>query len=152
MGLMEVASGKSVYRGYEYYIHNKVLFAEKVDEYQYRGAVEGTADEPYEVLIDVIHPRKSHCNCPHADGKRIVCKHQIAVYFKAFPKEAKKYKKELDDYCEEEEQRYDRIEEELAKHLKKSTKQELMEMVWDLLYEGPEWQFNRFVDRYLDVD
>ena len=47
MGLMEVASGKSVYRGYEYYIHNKVFFAEKVDEYQYRGAVEGTADEPY---------------------------------------------------------------------------------------------------------
>ncbi len=70
MGLMEVASGKSVYRGYEYYIHNKVLFAEKVDEYQYRGAVEGTADEPYEVLIDGIHPRKSHCNCPHADGWR----------------------------------------------------------------------------------
>jgi hypothetical protein len=129
-----------------------VLFAEKVDEYQYRGAVEGTADEPYEVLIDVILPRQSHCNCPHADGKRIVCKHQIAVYFKTFPKEAKKYKKELDDYYEEEEQRYDRIEEELAKHLKKSTKQELMEMVWDLLYEGPEWQFNRFVDRYLDVD
>ncbi len=32
MGLMEVASGKSVYRGYEYYIHNKVLFAEKVDD------------------------------------------------------------------------------------------------------------------------
>ena len=59
---------------------------------------------------------------------------------------------ELDDYYEEEEQRYDRIEEELAKRLKKSTKQELMEMVWDLLYEGPEWQFNRFVDRYLDVD
>ena len=50
MGLMEVASGKSVYRGYEYYIHNKVLFAEKVDEYQYRGAVEGTADEPYECI------------------------------------------------------------------------------------------------------
>ena len=152
MGLMEVASGKSVYRGYEYYIHNKVLFAEQVDEFEYLGAVEGTADEPYEVLIDVIHQRKSHCNCPHADGKRIVCKHQIAVYFKAFPKEAKKYKQELDDYYEEEEQRYDRIEEELAKHLKKSKKQELMEMVWELLYDGPEWQFNRFVDRYLDVD
>lgn len=152
MGLMEVASGKSVYRGYEYYINNKVLFTEKVDEYQYRGAVEGAADEPYEVLIDVIHPRKSHCNCPHADGKRIVCKHQIAVYFKAFPKEAKKYKKELDDYYEEEEQRYDRIEEELAKHLKKSTKQELIEMVWELLYDGPEWQFDRFVDHYLDID
>ncbi len=152
MGLMEVASGKSVYRGYEYYIYNKVLFVEKIDEYQYRGAVEGTAGKPYEVLIDVIHPRKSHCNCPHADGKRIVCKHQIAVYFKAFPTEAKKYKKEIDDYYEEEEQRYDRIEEELAKHLKKSTKQELMEMVWELLYEGPEWQFNRFVDHYLDVD
>ena len=147
MGLMEVASGKSVYRGFEYYIHNKVLFAEKVDEYQYRGAVEGTADEPYDVFIDVTHPRKSHCNCPHADGKRIVCKH-----FKAFPEEAKKYKKELDDFYEEEEQRYDRIEEELAKHLKKANKQELMEMIWDLLYEGPEWQFNRFVDRYLDVD
>ena len=151
MGLMEVASGKSVYRGYEYYINNKVLFAEKADDSQYRGAVEGSADKPYEVLIDVIHPRKSHCNCPHADGKRIVCKHQIAVYFKAFPKEAKKYKKELDDYYKEEEQRYDRIEEELAKHLKKSNKQELMEMIWELLYEGPEWQFTRFVDRYLDV-
>ena len=62
MGLMEVANGKSVYRGYEYYIHNKVLFAEKVDEYQYRGAVEGTADELDDIRMNGLRDQNECSN------------------------------------------------------------------------------------------
>lgn len=151
MGLLDLASGKSVYRGYEYYVNNRVLFCEKITDNQYLGSVEGTADEPYEAFVDIVHPRKSYCNCPFAEGKRIICKHQVAVFFKSFPEEAEKYKRELDSYYEEEEQRYENIEEELAKFLDKCKKTELQEIIWDLLYEGPEWQFDRFVNHYLNT-
>ncbi|NMB97839.1 MAG: hypothetical protein GYA02_14710 [Clostridiaceae bacterium] len=40
-------------------------------------------------MINIVHPRKSKCNCPHADGRRVICKHMIALYFTVFPKEAK---------------------------------------------------------------
>lgn len=37
------------------------------------------------------HPRKSICNCPHADGRRVICKHMIALLFTASPEAANKH-------------------------------------------------------------
>lgn len=37
------------------------------------------------------HPRKSKCNCPHADGRRVICKHMIALLFTASPEAANKH-------------------------------------------------------------
>ncbi len=54
------------------------------------------------LLISNIR-EKSHCNCPHANGKRIICKHQVALYFSVFPEEADQYYKEVIEYEEEEE-------------------------------------------------
>lgn len=31
-------------------------------------------------MIDTEHPKKSKCNCPHAEGKKIVCKHKTTRY------------------------------------------------------------------------
>ena len=36
------------------------------------------------------HPRKSKCN-PHADGRRVICKHMIALLFTASPEAANKH-------------------------------------------------------------
>ena len=82
MGLYECASSKSVWRGYYYYEEKgHILSCDKIGEYIYKGEVQGTASDPYKVIIDIRHPRKSTCNCPFADGRRVVCKHMMALYF-----------------------------------------------------------------------
>ena len=111
----------------------------------------GTASEPYVVEIDIAHPRKSTCNCPHADGKRIVCKHMVATYFTAYPDEAvrfyREYLKAQEEAEQYEEELYDRVQEYVG-HMKKG---ELQQALLELLFDGPEWQFERFV-RDHDLD
>ena len=74
MSLISLASGKSLWRGYEYYEDKHVHFHIQNGEFEYTGKVSGNG-RSYDVHIDLKHPRKSTCNCPHADGKRIICKH-----------------------------------------------------------------------------
>ena len=95
------------------------------------------------------HPRRSKCNCPHADGRRVVCKHIVAAYFTVFPEEADNYWKELNDYWEEEEAQQEALEQELIQYVYKMKKPELQEAVLRLLFEGPEWQFDRFLEEHL---
>mgnify|MGYP002644725577 CR=1 FL=1 len=53
------------------------------------GLIEiASGNNKYVVHIDKMHPRKSKCNCPFADGRRVVCKHMIALYFTAEPQAA----------------------------------------------------------------
>lgn len=53
------------------------------------GLIEvASSNNKYVVHIDKKHPRKSKCNCPFADGRRVVCKHMIALYFTAEPQAA----------------------------------------------------------------
>ncbi len=152
MGLLECASGNSIWRGYDYYKDNKVTLFLQTDETAYTAKVKGSGNSIYSVNIDVLHPRKSKCNCPHADGKRIICKHMIAVYFTAFPKEAERIYKEAMEWEEEEEKRQAEIETELMRYIHKMKKSELEEALLQLLYDGPEWQYNRFIQEYLEED
>lgn len=124
---------------------------EDIGEDQFKGFVDGSGSEPYEVFIDVNHPRKSHCNCPHANGKSIVCKHQIALFFKAFPHEAEKYKAELEAYYDYEEKRRENEETSIEDFLDKCSKSELENIILQMLYDGPEWQYESFVRDYLDT-
>ena len=43
MSLLTAASGKSVYRGYEYYCAGKVLFVQQINDDEIKGLVKGTA-------------------------------------------------------------------------------------------------------------
>ena len=83
MSLISLASGKSLWRGYEYYEGKRVHFHIQNGEFEYTGKVSGSG-RSYDVHIDIKHPRKSTCNCPHADGKRIICKHMVASTKLAF--------------------------------------------------------------------
>lgn len=74
MGLVDIASGASVWRGYDYYEGKKVVVSEKMNNSEYRGVVIGSGANSYSVIINIDHPRKSKCNCPHADGRRVICK------------------------------------------------------------------------------
>ena len=81
MGIISLASGSSCWRGLDYY-----------KEKEYSSIVKGTNN--YNVHLDIEHPRKSSCNCPLANGKRIICKHIVATYFTAFPNEAVSFEEE----------------------------------------------------------
>jgi len=38
----------------------------KDDNNCFKGKVEGSDDQIYDIDININHPRKSHCNCPFA--------------------------------------------------------------------------------------
>ena len=88
MGFKELSSYKSLWRGYQYYLQDKVLSFERTDTYEYDSKVTNDDNIIYELHLDLKHPRKSTCNCPHAEGRRIICKHMVASYFTIFPEEA----------------------------------------------------------------
>lgn len=101
MSILTSASSSSVSRGYDYYKHNKVNNVKQLNDHEFEGYVEGSLKKPYYVKIDIKHPRKSHCDCPHANGN-ITCKHMTALYFELFPNEVDDYESWLnsdyDDY------------------------------------------------------
>lgn len=153
MGLLECASGASVWRGYDYYKEKKVVILEEIEVNIFSAKVSGNSSEPYSVELHIDHPRKSKCNCPHADGKRIICKHIVATYFTALPDEAEKFYAEAMAYQEEEEKRQDELSDKVCHYVWHMKKSELQEALLQLLFDGPEWQYDRFVrENGLDDD
>lgn len=75
-----------------------------------------------------------------------MCKHIVAVYFAAFPQEGEKYIAELESYWEEEENRQQENEERLIQYIRKMKKKELQETLLQLLFDGPDWQYERFIE------
>ncbi len=148
MSLLTTASGKSVFRGYEYFFENKVLSFNQINDFEYEGTVQGTAQNPYSVHLNIKKPKTSTCDCPFANGRKI-CKHMVAVFFTAFPDEAQKYKEELDVYYKEEEEREAELDDMLQNYIKNLSKSELQEILLQVLYDGPEWQFDRFIREYI---
>lgn len=151
MGLLDCASGASLWRGYDYYKEKRVNSLTETEEYCYQALVSGNAKAPYNVEIDVNHPRKSRCNCPHAYGKRIVCKHMVAVYFAAYPVEATKFYSEYVKSQEEEEKREEELYDRVCQYVWQMKKSELQQALIEMLSDGPEWQYDRFIREH-DLD
>ena len=106
MGILDCARRESVYRGYEYYKNEKVITCTQLSEYEYEGEVKGKNINPYHVLINTIHPKKSSCTCPFANGNTI-CKHMVALFFAVSPEDFKDYEEWLEnDYEEENDEDY----------------------------------------------
>ena len=136
-----------MWRGCDYYKEKRVNIIEKLSDTVYRAKVSGNSATSYTVEIDVEHPRKSKCNCPHADGRRIVCKHMVALYFAAFPQEAVRVYNEAIEYEKEEE-----MENKLIKYINGMKKDEFREALINILYSGPEWQYDHFIRDYVGWD
>ncbi len=145
MGLLECASGASVWRGYDYFKEKKVISIEEIEEGIFAAKVSGSINEPYVVELHIGHPRKSKCNCPHADGKRIICKHIVATYFTLLPQEAEKFYDEAMAYQEEEEKREEELSDKVCHYVWQMKKSELQQALLELLFDGPEWQYARFI-------
>ena len=76
----------------------------------------------------------------------------MAVYFTAFPDEAEDYKRQLEEYEAEEEQREQEFEElcdKVIETVDDMSEEDLKQVLLQFLFEGPEWQFERFVDEWL---
>ena len=131
MSVISVASTASVWRGYEYFEAGAVKQLEKTDD----GLL----------IVDLAHPKRSTCTCPHAAGRRIVCKHMVAAYFTAFPLEAEQYIAELRE-AEDEQAEY---ENQVIQCVLKMKKTELQRALLQLLFDGPDWQYERFVEEYV---
>ena len=116
MGMREICSYNSYWRGLNYFENNKVKSINKINENEYDAEVEGA--ELYHVHLNINHPRKSTCTCPHAAGKSTICKHKVAVYFSIFPEEAQEAIDERNRYyksLEERRKEYDKKVEEITK-------------------------------------
>lgn len=133
------ASGNSVWRGMDYYNDKKVRSWERIGQGIYDGIVSGSGNNRYVVQIDKFHPRKSTCNCPFADGRRVVCKHMIALFFTAEPQAATDFLKEVERWKSEEEEMREREHyENLKQYVKSLSKAELQEQLLNALIQLEE--------------
>ena len=138
MGLIEIASGNSVWRGMDYYENKKVVSWKKTDEHTYSGTVAGSSGNTYTVSVNTEHPRKSICSCPFAEGRRVVCKHMIALYFTAEPNAAADFLKQVEEWEEEEAEQKKQHYKDLEKYVKSLSKAELQQLVLNALIESEE--------------
>ena len=138
MGLIEIASGNSIWRGVNYYESGMVLSSRAVDETHYEGTVKGSGHAAYTVILDLEHPKKSTCTCAHAEGARRVCKHKTALYFSLFPDQLARLYTEVEQYEKQEEQRLQDRRREIERYVNSLSKQQLREQLLCRLIDEEE--------------
>ena len=155
MSILSCASGASVWRGYDYFVNNKVLSWAQSGEDQFEGSVSGSGENIYHVNIDVRHPKRSTCNCPYAEGTRIVCKHKVALYFAVCPIEAEGYIQEVERYENELRQHAKEEYRQIVQYVNSLSLEELRlalkrELISKIDYYGDDYDENDFDDDYDD--
>lgn len=150
MGLLDLASNNSIWRGYDYYEDGKVKQYNMTESGCYEGTVSGSDNAEYHVQINLAHPRTSTCDCPHAAGKRIICKHMVALYLAMFPDEAEKLYQGTMEAEQEEEERQEKMESAVIDYIKKMKKSELQDLAINLIFDVPEWRLNQFLHYTMD--
>lgn len=149
MGIISSASGKSVWRGLNYYKINKINGYKKISDFEYEGKAKSSNNEVYNVFLNIEHPKKSSCDCPHAKDRRVICQHIVALYFTIFPSEVNVFLKEV----EEAQKEYEEYEKELynktIKYIKTMNKKDLQDTLIDILDLAPEWVYDKFVRDYI---
>ena len=106
MSILNSASSRIVYRGYDYYKEGKVLSYTQLSDFEYEGEVQGTNKNPYNVVINTEHPKSSSCDCPFANGNTI-CKHMVALFFAISPEDLKDYEDWAENDYEDEYEEYE---------------------------------------------
>lgn len=77
-------------------------------------------------------------------GKKIVCKHKIALFFTVFPKEADRYISEIEEYEREEEEREHERYDQIVKYVKSLSKEELRIALINALVDAEEKDLYRY--------
>ena len=147
MSFISSASGDSRWRGYKYWAEKKVLSYECVSSHETAGIVKGSKE--YHVKIDTEHPRKSACDCAFAHGRRVICKHMVALYFTIHPNAAQEFEREEREAVETWEKAQIETEQKVYDCVCRMEKDELSDALLRLLFEGPQWQFDEFAEAHL---
>ena len=79
----------------------------------------------------------------------------IALFFTVFPEEAENFYNEAMGYQKEAERCEEELQEKVIHYVAHMKKAELQQALLDLLFSGPEWQYNHFIrdnriDDYID--
>ena len=136
MGLLDLPSSNSLWRGYDYYKAGNVVSVTHVDSSHLSGLVKGSEGATYEVTVDLDHPKRSTCTCPFAMGRQVICKHEVALYFTAFPREADELLRRAEQWEKDEESRQQEQIAEIQRYVKSLSKAELQkQLLWRLVDE-----------------
>lgn len=138
MSLWSLASNSSLWQGYDYFKQGKVTSFEKTAEGIYESSIEGSAVIPYHTVIDMNRPKKSHCDCPFAKDRRVICKHMVALCFTVFPSEADAFMHEVEESEREAERQQQEHYKELERYVKSLKKDELQHELYNALLEIEE--------------
>lgn len=149
MGIISSASGNSIWRGLDYYKEKKIINYKKISEFEYEGKAKGSNNETYDLFLNIKHPRKSTCNCPHAKDRRVICKHIVALYFTIFPNEVDIFLKEVEEAEKEYEEYENDLYEKTIKYIKSMNKKDAQEALIDILTLAPDWVYDKFVREYI---
>jgi hypothetical protein len=141
MNLWSLASNSSAWRGYEYYRNGKVTSYDVLEDGVFESHIQGSSGVLYHTIIDTAHPRKSHCNCPFAEGRRVICKHMVALLFTVSPSEAEAYMHEIEESENEENRRHQAHLEELERYVKGLKKEDLQRELFNALVEIEEREY-----------
>ena len=88
--------------------------------------------------MDLPHPKRSTCTCPFAAGRRVICKHMVALYFTVQPLAYEEILRQMEDWEKEEERQREKELAELRHYVQSLTKKELQERLLDALLEIEE--------------
>ncbi len=145
MSIISSASGTSCWRGLDYYKRKQIKNIKKISDIEYSSTVCGSKE--YDIYLNLKNPRKSTCNCPLANGKRIICKHIVATYFSVVPNSAKEFENEQNRLQEEYEEYQENEYKNVINAINKMSKKQLVEELIYIFDYAPEWVYNDFVKR-----
>jgi len=97
--------------------------------------------------LNLKNPGKSTCNCPLADGKRIICKYIVATYFSVAPGSAKEFEEEQNRLQEEYKEYKENEYKNTIKFINKMSKKELTEELIYIFDYAPELVYDNFIKR-----
>lgn len=136
MGLIDLASSKSMWRGLDYYQNGNVVDVNSIEDSRYAAKVRNNADTVYDVVVDLDKARSSQCSCAFKKDKpKAICKHIVAAYFAIFPKEADDLQRAYEEWEAGAEEREAQHLKELEEYVNSLSIEDLRSMVLDHILE-----------------
>ena len=136
MGLIDLASSKSMWRGLDYYQNGNVIDVHNIEDSRYAAKVRNNTDTVYDVIVDLDKVRNSQCSCPFKKDKpKAICKHIVAAYFAIFPKEADDLQRAYEECEAGAEEREAQHLKELEEYVNSLSIEDLRSMVLDHILE-----------------
>ena len=76
----------------------------------------------------------------------------VALFFAAYPEEAEIYIAEVECQQQEAEEYQEKIYDLAEKRIRKMTKAEAQQALYEMVFDAPDWMFERFVRDWVEND